>query len=171
MKKRLFASSVVLLMAAGCNSTQQVYVPSATTTPTQDQAPMATTTPPAMDMATSTTPMMAGMTTVINLGTSSSLGQYLTASNGMTLYTYNNDTANTSNCSGSCATNWPPYTVQAGLNLAAVSGVSGKMGTISRADGSIQVTYNGMPLYFWANDVKSGDTTGQGVSGFTVAKP
>jgi len=53
----------------------------------------------------------------------------------------------------------------------AMAGISGKLGTITRADGTMQVTYNGMPLYFWVHDAKAGDTSGQGIGGFSVAKP
>jgi predicted lipoprotein with Yx(FWY)xxD motif len=50
-------------------------------------------------------------------------------------------------------------------------GVTGKLGTLTRPDGTTQVTYNGRPLYGWQNDAKPGDVTGQGIGGFTVAKP
>jgi predicted lipoprotein with Yx(FWY)xxD motif len=49
--------------------------------------------------------------------------------------------------------------------------VTGTFGTLTRADGSIQVTYNGLPLYGWQGDTKAGDVTGHGVNGFSVAKP
>jgi predicted lipoprotein with Yx(FWY)xxD motif len=112
----------------------------------------------------------------VSLGTNSSanLGNYLVAYNGMTLYTFANDTTNKSNCTGGCAANWPPYIVGAEDNVAAQvkAGVGGKVDTIVRADGKAQVTYNGKPLYFYAHDTKAGDTTGQGVGGvWFVAKP
>ncbi len=102
------------------------------------------------------------------LGTdaTSTLGTYLIGYNGMTLYRYTQDTPNASHCSGQCAAKWPPYVV---ASLSALkntqAGVSGTVGSITRADGSIQVTYNGAPLYFWIQDIQSGDTTGQGVGG------
>ena len=102
------------------------------------------------------------------LGTdaSATLGKYLIGSNGMTLYTYAPDTTTASNCTGQCAVNWPPYTITDTSVLANLqAGVSGQAGTITRADGSMQVTYNGHPLYFYAKDMQSGDTTGQGVGG------
>ena len=49
------------------------------------------------------------------------------------------------------------------------SGVTGAFGTISRDDGSTQVTYNGMPLYYWKGDTAAGQITGDGVNGFSVA--
>ncbi len=83
-------------------------------------------------------------------------------SNGMTVYTFTKDVANSgkSACSGGCATAWPPLTVSAGTTPTAGSGASGKLGTITRDDGTTQVTYNGLPLYFFAKDSKPGDTNG-----------
>ena len=49
------------------------------------------------------------------------------------------------------------------------TGVTGPLGTLTRPDGTTQVTYRGMPLYYWQGDTKSGDVTGNGVEGFAVA--
>ncbi len=57
---------------------------------------------------------------------------------------------------------WPPLTVASEADLVAGEGVTGELGTIERADGSLQVTYNGQPLYFFFNDLAAGDATGQG---------
>jgi predicted lipoprotein with Yx(FWY)xxD motif len=98
------------------------------------------------------------------------LGDHLLAANGMTLYRYTKDTANTSKCTGTCADSWPPY-VSVGP-LKASSSTPGKLATTTRPDGSIQITYKGMPLYFWKGDTKSGDATGEGVGGvWFVVKP
>lgn len=109
------------------------------------------------------------------LGTdaTSSIGTYLIASNGMTLYTYAKDVEGVSNCTGLCASNWPPYTVPNRDVLRNVqAAVNGAVDTSVRADGSLQVTYNGEPLYFYIKDKVSGDITGQGVgSVWYVAKP
>lgn len=112
----------------------------------------------------------------VSLGTDSSaaLGTYLVGYTGMTVYTYTKDTGSTSNCYGTCATNWPPYLVGAEDNVKQVkSGVSAsKVGTTIRTDGKIQMTYDGHPLYFYIKDTTSGDTTGQGVGGvWYVVKP
>jgi len=61
---------------------------------------------------------------------------------------------------------WPP-----GGTLTGGSGVTGTLATISRADGSKQVTYNGMPLYTFQQDAKPGDATGDGVNSFHVVTP
>lgn len=100
---------------------------------------------------------------------SSSLGTFLTGPNGKTLYIHAGDSMNTSTCTGQCLTAWPPLTAAAGQSVTAGSGVTGHLATFSRSDGSLWVTYNGMPLYYWQGDSKAGDTTGQGVNGFTVA--
>lgn len=116
--------------------------------------------------------------TVLATGTSTSLGTYLTALNGMTLYRYTKDTPNSgsSTCYGQCAALWPPYTVTSSAvtagSLVNASGTTGTIGTITRTDGSVQVIYNGWPLYFYAKDKKPGDTMGQDVGNvWFVMKP
>lgn len=102
---------------------------------------------------------------IVTLISDAKLGAILVASNGMTLYSYTNDTENVSNCSGNCAVNWPPYKPTVDEPLVAGAGITGQLGTITRADGSTQFTYKGMPLYFWKGDTKPGDTNGQNVGG------
>jgi len=83
--------------------------------------------------------------------------------NGMTVYTFTKDVANsgTSACTGGCLTKWPALTVPAGSTPAGGSDITGKLGTITRADdGSAQVTYNGLPLYFYSGDKAPGDSNG-----------
>lgn len=92
-------------------------------------------------------------------------GTYLVASNGMTVYTYANDEQGESTCNGDCAKAWPPYIVSVEQQLAAGDGVSGQIATISRSDGSAQVTYDGAPLYFFSHDETVGDANGQGIGG------
>jgi predicted lipoprotein with Yx(FWY)xxD motif len=98
------------------------------------------------------------------LSTSSSdeLGTFLVAANGMTVYTFANDEEGVSNCNDECAENWPPVVVDAADTLLGSADVTGELGTITRADESIQLTYNGMPLYYFAEDAAPSDTTGQG---------
>ena len=107
---------------------------------------------------------------VVNMATTT-VGPVLTAANGLTLYVHAGDTATSSTCTGGCATAWPPLAVAAGGSATAGAGVTGTLGTLTRADGTTQVTYKGLPLYGWKNDTKPGDVTGQNVNGFTVAKP
>ncbi|MFI9329754.1 hypothetical protein ACIGZJ_19695 [Kitasatospora sp. NPDC052868] len=93
------------------------------------------------------------------------LGAIVTDGNGFTLYRFDKDTATPpmSNCNGTCATNWPPVPAD---GSATVKGIDGKLvGSVTRADGSKQLTLNGWPAYRYAPDKKPGDTLGQGVGG------
>jgi predicted lipoprotein with Yx(FWY)xxD motif len=78
----------------------------------------------------------------------------------MTVYTFTKDSAGVSNCKGGCATTWPPLTVPSGQTPTGGTGVTGALATITRDDGSRQVTYKGLPLYFFKSDSKPGDTNG-----------
>ena len=84
----------------------------------------------------------------------------VTNAKGSTLYWFVPDTATTSKCSGSCATFWPPVTGPA----TAGAGVTGKLATITRADGSVQATYNGHPLYTYVGDHAPGQAAGDGLN-------
>ncbi|MGD8805910.1 MAG: hypothetical protein PVH65_08660 [Chloroflexota bacterium] len=99
----------------------------------------------------------------VALAESDELGPYLTDAAGMTLYRFNADQPGVSNCNDQCLANWPPLPVEEGQQPDGGAGVVGKLGAIERDDGTFQVTYQGMPLYYWANDQAPGDTTGQGV--------
>jgi predicted lipoprotein with Yx(FWY)xxD motif len=84
----------------------------------------------------------------------------LTNTKGLTLYSFAPDTMTTSNCNGTCAQLWPPVhgPVTAG------PGVTGRLGTITRADGAIQATYNGHPLYTYVADTAPGQAKGNGLN-------
>ncbi|MGZ6314082.1 MAG: COG4315 family predicted lipoprotein [Candidatus Limnocylindrales bacterium] len=99
------------------------------------------------------------------------LGAYLTGPTGMTLYVFTNDTADTSACSGSCATNWPPLTATSGATITGPTGATGTFATITRSDGTVQVTYNHMHLYYFAGDSAMGSTAGQGKNGVWFVAP
>ncbi len=111
--------------------------------------------------------------TSITIGSSNSaaLGAFLTGQNGMTLYVFTTDTADTSSCSGTCATNWPPLTAASGATITGPSGATAAFATIMRSDGTVQVTYNHMPLYYFAGDSTAGDTNGQGKGGIWFVAP
>jgi predicted lipoprotein with Yx(FWY)xxD motif len=83
---------------------------------------------------------------------------------GHTLYRFDLDARNTSNCSGGCAQAWPPLLLPIG-NPTGPPGLPGILAIITRADGGRQVTYNGLPLYTYAQDIQPGDTNGEGVGG------
>jgi predicted lipoprotein with Yx(FWY)xxD motif len=93
------------------------------------------------------------------------IGSYLTDSEGRSVYLFKADQANQSNCYDACAQAWPPVLTQG--EPQAGSEVDPQMlGTIERQDGSMQVTYNGMPLYYFVKDQQAGDIAGQDVMGF-----
>ncbi|MEZ4668052.1 MAG: hypothetical protein R3E39_09060 [Anaerolineae bacterium] len=91
------------------------------------------------------------------------LGTVLVGPAGMTLYMFKNDTADTSNCYDQCAANWPPLLVDSADAIIPGQNLLGTFGTAERTDGTLQVTYNSMPLYYWKDDKAIGDTNGQGV--------
>ena len=89
------------------------------------------------------------------------LGAFLSDAQGKTLYLFTKDTTpGESTCYDQCATNWPPFTASEPLTLP--GNVEGELTTISRTDGTTQVAYNGIPLYYFAKDEQPGDTNGQG---------
>jgi predicted lipoprotein with Yx(FWY)xxD motif len=99
---------------------------------------------------------------------------FLTGEDGKTLYVFAKDTANagTSACgAGACADNWPAFTVDDKDQLKAGSGVTGTLDVFTRADGKLQVTYKGLPLYYFAGDTKAGDTNGSAIKNWGVATP
>ena len=79
---------------------------------------------------------------------------------GFTLYWFAPDTATKSVCNGSCAAYWPPVKGP----VTAGSGIPGKLGTIKRADGSTQATYDGHPLYTYVGDSAPGQARGNNLN-------
>ena len=102
--------------------------------------------------------------TVITTATSSG-GTFLTNGSGRAVYLWAKDTSNMSNCTGACAGAWPPVTTT-GTATAAGSAKASDIGTITRSDGTKQVTYDGHPLYYFSGDSGPGTATGQGNDGF-----
>ena len=89
----------------------------------------------------------------------------LTDAKGMTLYTFGKDQPGVSNCNDNCAKNWPP------LMAAADAKPMGEWTIVTRADGSRQWAYKGMPLYLWIKDKVPGDNTGNNVGVWKTAVP
>ena len=135
--------AIAVLLVAACASSSS----SSTSTPTG-------TSTAAAAGASSSSSGTALMTKTIN-GT-----QVLTNSAGFTLYWFAPDTSTTSKCTGSCATYWPPVKGPA----TAGSGVTGTLGTITRSDGTTQVTYDGHPLYTYVGDTAPGQNKGNGLN-------
>ena len=117
----------------------------------------------------SSTATSAGGSSSVGVASVSSLGDVLTGPGGKTLYHYTPDTASTIKCVADCATKWPPFVAPGGKAPATPSGVSGTFGTVSRPDGSVQVTFHGMTLYEFAGDTAAGQAGGQGLGGIWFA--
>jgi predicted lipoprotein with Yx(FWY)xxD motif len=96
-----------------------------------------------------------------------SIGKILVDAKGRTLYLFEKDKGmhGKSACDKACAAEWPPVLTTA--KPTAGSGVKGDwLGTITRPDGKMQVTYHNWPLYYFVDDKAPGDTAGQGVTAF-----
>jgi predicted lipoprotein with Yx(FWY)xxD motif len=96
---------------------------------------------------------------------SGSAGTYLTDGSGRAVYLWTKDGMNKSECSGACASAWPPVPAS-GTMTASGGAVSADLSSITRSDGSKQLTYDGHPLYYFSGDSGPGTTNGQGSDGF-----
>jgi predicted lipoprotein with Yx(FWY)xxD motif len=158
-----FSAAVALAALAGCGSSSD----SSTTATTKASASTATqaaaTTPSATSAAASTG--ATGSAVVISVkhgkpGTILAAGPH-----HLTVYMFEGDKGTASSCTGACASAWPPVTTSA--TATGSGGASAAMiSTVTRADGTKQVTYNGHPLYFFTQDKDAGDAYGQGVKAF-----
>jgi predicted lipoprotein with Yx(FWY)xxD motif len=102
--------------------------------------------------------------TVITTTTSSG-GSFLTNGAGRAVYLFMADSSGKSNCDGACAAAWPPV-IAAGQPTVSGGAQASDLSTISRSDGTKQVTYNGHPLYYFEGDTGPGTDKGQGLNGF-----
>jgi predicted lipoprotein with Yx(FWY)xxD motif len=117
--------------------------------------------PPASNVPT-VTQANAATTSVAVKTVSTSKGTVLATADGLTLYWYANDTAGKSNCNGSCAQYWPPLM---GTPTAATgTSLPHGFGTIKRANGQLQATYDGHPLYTYSGDTSVGQINGNGLN-------
>jgi predicted lipoprotein with Yx(FWY)xxD motif len=150
MPAKLGAALGVGLLAAACGSAATSSSQPAGSTPAA-----AGSTPSASAQAAAT---------VIKT-TSGSAGAFLTNDSGRAIYLWDKDTMNMSMCSGACAGAWPPVTANG--SVTAAGGATAKdLGTITRSDGTKQVTYDGHPLYYFEGDTGPGTDKGQGLNGF-----
>ena len=106
----------------------------------------------------------AGGPAMVNTA-SGDLGTFLVGTDGRTVYLWEGDSGTTSKCTGACAGAWPPLTTT-GAPQASGSAMASLLGTTKRADGAMQVTYNGHPLYYFVKDTGPGSTAGQEVDAF-----
>ena len=133
---------LLALPAAAAAAAALVACSSAGASPT----PSGSSSPAAAATSTVKTATIAGVTVLTN-------------STGFTLYSFAPDTPTTSKCNGTCAQNWPPVT-----GPVTAAGVTGTFSTIKRADGSVQATFDGHPLYTFAGDTAPGQNKGNGLN-------
>jgi predicted lipoprotein with Yx(FWY)xxD motif len=105
-------------------------------------------------------------TVFVSLGSAAGLGLVLADSEGHVLYAFNKDTPKASACEGACAKAWPPLLVEEGEPEPSNGASAARLGTITRADGTRQVTYAGHPLYTYSGDDQPGQAKGNGLSAF-----
>lgn len=157
----LLGASLLLAACSGGGSATTAPTAAATTAPTAAPSAPAASEPAASEPAASA-PAAGGPS--INLG-ETTLGSVLVDGAGKTLYIFTADSAGTSACTGDCLASWPALAGGAAPTLGAGLEAAG-FGTITRPDdGSAQVTFNGMPLYYFAGDAAAGDVKGQGLAG------
>lgn len=125
-------------------------------------APGASSAPPATNPPATSGPA-TGVT--LQVRQDAALGSFVADAEGMSLYLFTMDKDGKSACGADCVGSWPPLTVANAADARAGSGVTGAVGTITRDDGSLQVTLAGAPLYYFAADSAAGDTKGQEVGG------
>jgi predicted lipoprotein with Yx(FWY)xxD motif len=119
--------------------------------------------------ATSTTTPKTASGQAATVGVSNTgIGQVLVDSQGFTVYLFKADQGTKSACTGACAAAWPPL-LATGKPTAGGGANAALLGTTTRPEGKTQVTYNGHPLYRFAQDTKAGEANGQGVSAFGAA--
>jgi predicted lipoprotein with Yx(FWY)xxD motif len=94
----------------------------------------------------------------------SGLGTVLVDAQGMTVYEFTEDSGTTSNCHGECEAAWPPVEAS-GKPTAGEGAMSSALGTTKRKDGTMQVTYNGHPLYTFSGDKAAGEANGSELDG------
>ena len=157
------------LLAAACSSSSSTTTSSpatsspATSSPATSSAAAAPATTPASSPAA--TGQASAAATVSLAAVSGIPAKALVGTDGRTLYLFQADMHGTSTCTGACAAAWPPDLVTGQPN--AGSGVNqALLGTITRPDGTMQLTYNGHPLYYYAADTAAGTAQGQASKAF-----
>jgi len=144
-------------MLAACGG--QAAGPAATATPSPTPSPTPTPTP---------TPTAAPIVLAQNVGAMGTI--LVAAANSHTVYTFNSDSPGVSRCTGGCIAIWPAVSIASGQTPTGGPGVTGALGTITRSDGTLQVTYKGLPLYFFHSDANPGDTKGN-YTGWSLVRP
>jgi predicted lipoprotein with Yx(FWY)xxD motif len=112
----------------------------------------------------------AGSSPALMVASKANVGSVLVDAQGRTLYRYTPDKTSKSTCTGACAQDWPPATIQGSEQLT-VAGAKGTVSTTTRSDGSKQLVFDGKPLYRFASDASKADALGQGVQNIWFVLP
>jgi predicted lipoprotein with Yx(FWY)xxD motif len=166
----LLGASLSALTLAACGGDDDAASGSSATTaaPATSAASAATSAAAAADpygggSASATSAAPAAATNASLATAESTLGTILVDAEGMTVYLFTKDTGGSSVCNGDCAVAWPPVPAT-GDDTAGTGVDAAKLGSITRDDGTQQLTYAGKPLYYYAADNAPGDTKGQDVN-------
>jgi predicted lipoprotein with Yx(FWY)xxD motif len=152
----LLGLTAAAFIAAACSG------PGTTTAPTV-AAPTVAATPAAASPAASPAASTTADTTVVATEVGDAGTILVDGATGLTLYIFTDDVKDSgeSTCMDACLETWPALTVATGETPTGGDGVTGTLGTITRTDnGDLQVTYDGLPLYFFKNDAAPGDLNG-----------
>jgi predicted lipoprotein with Yx(FWY)xxD motif len=150
----LIMAAVAAAALTGCGSTASSGTASSVSSPTTAASSSSSESGGSSGSSTSSADLATAQ---------SSLGQIIVDGRGMSVYVFDKDVANSgkSSCTGACLTAWPPVVAKG--DAPSMSGITGKVGTITTADGTKQLTINGLPVYYFAKDSAPGDVKGQGV--------
>ncbi len=163
------AMPLILLLAA-CSSSNG----GATSAPSQAAASAAVPSTAPAASAGASTAASGGTAESYPLGvTTAASTTFLTGEDGKSLYVFAKDTANSgkSVCNSTCADNWPAYKADDLTEVKADASATGKLSIVTRDDGSKQLAYNGLPLYYFGGDSAAGDTNGKAINNWSLAKP
>jgi predicted lipoprotein with Yx(FWY)xxD motif len=160
MRRLTLIGAVFALLTLACGGTAETTTTTAADATTTTGGATTTTADTTEEETTTTETTEAAADSATLVVADTEFGNIITDGEGMTLYIFTPDEQGDPTCNDACADNWPPLIG----DVSAGDGVdAGLLGTASRDDGSEQVTYNGWPLYHFAQDSTAGDIKGQGV--------
>ena len=160
----LLAGVAGMILLAACAKSS----PSAAPPPSASSAPPSASPSPSPSPSPSASPPASTGGPIVGTRSIAGIGVVLTNRKGLTLYHLTTDSSTMTTCTGGCAQTWPPLLTVNG-KAPALPGLMGTFGTLRRPDGSVQVTFDGMPLYRFAGDALPGQANGQGIGGVWFA--
>lgn len=165
-------ASAVALLAAGCGGSSSSSTKSTSAASNSPYSETQTSSTAASTTSSTSTPASSAVLIVSKQDKNDTI--LAAGPKRRTVYLFEGDHGSTSACSGACAQVWPPV-MTTGAPAAHGAAVAADLGTITRSDGTKQVTYKGHPLYFYVKDKDDKDAYGQDInsfgSGWYVLKP